>query len=305
MLSFRPITPADKDLITAFTLKGDRRNCDLAFANLCSWRFLYHTRFAIHDDFLFFKFDAGRQPAYMMPVGEGDFARAVESIVADARACGHTFCMLGLCSYARERLEAGLPGRFQFSAERDYADYIYLRTDLASLQGKKFQAKRNHINRFLNTYADYEYVELRPHHIAECLELEARWFALNNGDQGEDTANERTAMTYALQHFDALGLRGGLLRVNGQTVAFTFGSPINHDTFGIHVEKADVHIDGAYAVINREFAARIPEQYTYLNREEDLGIEGLRKAKLSYHPVMLLEKHIACLADQPMEELQW
>lgn len=100
-------------------------------------------------------------------------------------------------------------------------------------------------------------------------------------------------MTYALNHFDELGLLGGALLVDGKVIAFTFGAPINHDTFGVHVEKADVNYEGAYTVINQEFASRLPEEFIYVNREEDLGIPGLRQAKLSYNPVILLEKSAA------------
>ena len=173
------------------------------------------------------------------------------------------------------------------------------------MKGKKFQAKRNHINRFRNTYPDYEYTPITPDRIQECLDLEAEWCKVNNCDQQEGTGNERRALIYALHNFEALGLTGGILHVNGKFVAFTFGMPINHETFGVHVEKADTSIDGAYAMINYEFANRIPEQYIYINREEDLGIEGLRKAKLSYQPVTILEKYMACLKDHPMDMVRW
>lgn len=181
-----------------------------------------------------------------------------------------------------------MPDKFHFEADRDYADYLYLRTDLATLAGKKFQAKRNHLNKFRRTYTNYEYVPLTSNRIQECLDLEAEWCKVNNCDQHEGTGNERRALIYALHNFDALGLTGGILHVDGKIVAFTFGMPINQDTFGVHVEKADTTIDGAYTMINYEFANHIPEQYTYINREEDLGIEGLRKAKLSYQPVIVL-----------------
>ena len=112
-------------------------------------------------------------------------------------------------------------------------------------------------------------------------------------------------MLYALHNFEALGLTGGILHVIGKFGAFTFGMPINHETFGVHVEKADTSIEGAYAMINYEFANRIPEQYIYINREEDLGIEGLRKAKLSYQPATILEKYMACLKEHPMNMVKW
>lgn len=305
MIPFKDITLADKDTITSFTMKSDRRNCDLSFSNLCSWRFLYDTQFAVVDNFLVFKFWAGEQLAYMMPVGTGDLKAVLWKLIEDARKENQHFCMLGVCSNMRADLEAILPEQFTFTEDRDYADYIYLRSDLSTLKGKKFQAKRNHINRFRNTYPDYEYTPITPDRIQECLDLEAEWCKVNNCDQQEGTGNERRALIYALHNFEALGLTGGILHVNAKIVAFTFGMPINHETFGVHVEKADTSIEGAYAMINYEFANRIPEQYIYINREEDLGLEGLRKAKLSYQPVTILEKYMACLKEHPMNMVKW
>ena len=305
MIAFKDITLQDKDSITAYTMNSCRRNCDLSFSNLCSWRFLYDTKFAFIDDFLVFKFWAGGELAYMMPVGTGNPEKAVKALIEDARQEGQSFCMLGACSCMREELENMMPGQFTFTADRDYADYIYLRTDLATLVGKKFQSKRNHINKFRNTYPNHEYTAITPDRIQECLDLEAEWCKVNHCDQQEGTGNERRALIYALHHFEELGLTGGILRVDGKIVAFTFGMPINKETFGVHVEKADTRIDGAYAMINYEFANRVPEQYIYLNREEDLGLEGLRKAKLSYQPETILEKYMVCLQEQPLEMIKW
>lgn len=304
MIPFKDIELKDKELITSFTLNSPLRNCDLSFSNLCSWRFLYNTKFAVVDGFLLLKFWADGELVYMMPIGNGHLNDALGALMEDAEREGEPFCLLGICAGMCSELETFMPGRFRFTADRDYADYVYLRSDLATLSGKKFQAKRNHVNKFKKSY-DYEYTPITPDRIRECLELEAEWCKANNCDQHEGTGNERRALVYALHNFDALGLTGGILHVEGKIAAFTFGMPINRDTFGVHVEKADTRIDGAYAMINYEFANHIPEQYTYINREEDLGIEGLRKAKLSYQPAIVLEKYIACLKEQPVGPFKW
>ena len=238
MISFKDIELQDKELITSYTQNSPRRNCDLSFSNLCSWRFLYNTKFAIMDGFLLLKFWANDELVYMMPIGNGDLTKVLDALVEDAHREGEPFCLLGICS-------------------------------------------------------------------GMCSELEAEWCKANNCDQHEGTGNERRALVYALHNFEELGLTGGILHVDGKIAAFTFGMPINQDTFGVHVEKADTSIDGAYAMINYEFANHIPEQYVYLNREEDLGIEGLRKAKLSYQPAIILEKYVACLKDEPVEAIKW
>lgn len=292
-LAFKDIEIADKEAITAYTLTGQRRNCDLSFSNLCCWRFLYGTQYAEYEGWLLLKFRVEGRLAYMMPVGKGDLKQAVEALADDARREGEPLQIMGVCHDLCAELEACMPGRFRFEADRDYADYLYLRTDLATLEGKKLQAKRNHVNRFRRTYPDYEYLPITPQLVQECLEVEERWCRENNCDEQAGTGNERRALEYALRHFEELGLTGGLLRTGGQTVAFSFGMPICEDTFGVHVEKADTCIEGSYAMINMEFARRVPSQYIYLNREEDLGIPGLRKAKLSYQPAVVLEKYTA------------
>lgn len=237
MISFKDIELKDKELITSYTQQSPRRNCDLSFSNLCSWRFLYDTQFAVQDGFLVLKFWAGEKLVYMMPVGSGDLKKVLEDMIEDANLEGERFCMLGVCTGMRADLEAIMPDKIHFEADRDYADYLYLRTVLATLAGKKFQAKRNHLNKFRRTYTNYEYVPLTSDRIQECLDLEAEWCKVNNCDQHEGTGNERRALIYALHNFDALGLTGGILHVDGKIVAFTFGMPINQDTFGVHLPK--------------------------------------------------------------------
>jgi uncharacterized protein len=229
----------------------------------------------------------------MTPTGQGNLGHAINLLEADSLAHGHPLCMLGVTNDAKEELEKAFPGGFYYIPERDYFDYIYLREDLASLKGKKYQSKRNHINNFNKNYT-YEYIPITPELVPECLKLESKWYKANKDyNDEEDLNDERRSLTYALNHFDKLGLIGGGICVDHQIVAFAFGAPINHETFGVHVEKADVNYEGAYAVINKEFALHLPEEYTYVNREEDLGIPGLRQAKLSYNPIILLEKSAA------------
>lgn len=298
MLTFRDITPADKEAVQRFTLNSQRQNCDLSFANLCSWRFLYQTQLAFTDDFLVLRFYVDGALSYMMPVGEGDPTRLLALLEEDAHRMGHPFQLSGVCEHTRSMLEQAQPGRLRFSTNRDLADYLYRRTDLAELKGKRYQAKRNHVNRFERMYPHHVYRPLGAEQVDECLALESQWMehAATHGQQA--LADERRSLTYALRHFDELDLTGGALYVDGHIVAFTFGSPVNAHTFDVCIEKADTRFDGVYSAINQQFALHLPEQYVFLNREEDLGIEGLRKSKLSYHPESILMKYTAILADE-------
>lgn len=311
MIKFKDVTVGDKDLIQSFTLYGERQNCDLSFANLISWRFLYNTQYAVVDDYLVFRFYTGRHLAYMMPVPrprrQEDGSLKVEpcdecsvsvirAIRDDSIAMGHPFLMLGVCNYMRDIIEKHFPDTLDIKPDRDYSDYIYLRDKLVSLSGKKLQSKRNHINKFKSLYPDYEYRELTPELIPQCLEVERQWRAVSKEDNGdepdEELSEELRSMTRAFNRWDKLGLTGGAIFVDGRMVAFTYGCPINQTTFDVCVEKADVGYEGAFTIINQEFAKHIPEQYYYVNREEDMGDEGLRRAKLSYKPDILLEKNV-------------
>lgn len=295
MIDFKDITLADRELVTSFIFNGERRNCDLSFSNLCSWRFLFQTQIAVVDGFLAFKFYVRDKLFYMLPVGDGEVEPLIDRLIHEAAAEQQPFCMLGVCEGTRAKLEQHMPEKFVFTANRDYADYLYLREDLTTLKGKKFQPKRNHLNRFRKLYADYRYEPITQENVPECLRFAKEWCLMNDCAQQKGVENEHRAIEYALNHFDEIGLTGGILKVQGRIAAFTYGMPINHDTFGVHVEKADTSIEGAYTMINYEFSNQIPDSFTYINREEDLGIEGLRKAKLSYHPYKILNKHMACL----------
>ena len=311
MIKFKDVTVDDKGLIQSFTLYGERQNCDLSFANLISWRFLYNTQYAVVDDYLVFRFYTGRHLAYMMPVPrpreheDGSLrvepcdecsVSVIRAIRDDSIAMGHPFLMLGVCNYMRDIIEKYFPDTFDIKPDRDYSDYIYTRDKLVNLSGKKLQSKRNHINKFKTLYPGYEYRRLTPELIPQCLEVERQWRAVSKDDNGEtpdeELSEELRSMTRAFNRWDKLGLMGGAIFVGERMVAFTYGCPINHNTFDVCVEKADVSYEGAFAIINQEFVKHIPEQYYYINREEDLGNEGLRRAKLSYKPDILLEKNV-------------
>jgi Uncharacterized conserved protein len=295
MLSFKAISIEDKEIISSYIFNSGMQNCDFAFANMCSWQFLYDSEYAVSGGFLFIRFyiDDKKRLAYMIPIGHGDLKYAIDLLEEDTTAMGHPLLILGITHESKENIEILFPEKFTYLQERNYFDYIYLREDLATLKGKKFQSKRNHINKFKKKYF-YSYLSITQEIIPQCMEVEKIWCKANlNEDDKEALEQENRSMLFSMQNFELLGLTGGAIVVNGKIIAFAYGSPINNDTFGVHVEKADISYEGIFSVINQEFALRIPQQYTYINREEDLGIQGLRKSKLSYHPVFLLEKNAA------------
>lgn len=294
MINFQPIKIEDKELITSYLFPEQNRDCNLSFVNLCSWQFLTYSSFAIVEDCLVIRFSLDEERVvYLMSMGKGDIKAVIELLRVQAKEEGHTLRLHGVFPKMEEWLNREFPGRFKYVLDRDYFDYIYFRKDLVELKGKYLQPKRNHVNKFKRMYKNYKYTPLTPDLVPRCLELEEKWCEKHDCSEFESLENERKALTFALQHFDELDLMGGALWVEDEIVAFTYGVPVTYDTFGVHIEKADTRIEGVYPMINREFASHIPEQYIYLNREEDMGLPGLRKAKLSYHPVMLLEKGFA------------
>ena len=296
MLDFKEFSIKDKDKIQKYTFAANFNGCDLSVANLIVWKFYFSTQIAENEGFLFIRYRYDDKLYFMLPLGNGDLKKAINLIEENAEKEGKPFRLQGLTPPMCEKVKAVFPEKFEFISNRDYCDYIYLRDELATLSGKKFQPKRNHINNFLRTFPDYEFLKITPEIIPQCIDLERIW-EKRNGNESVTRIAERKAITTALENFNELGLRGGALKVNEKIVAFTYGTPINSTVFDIACEKADTEIIGAYAMINNLFAKQIPENFIYLNREEDLGIEGLRKAKLSYQPYEILPKYTAKIKD--------
>lgn len=295
MIHFRPITLTDRARIEHYTMQRGLYNCDLSFANIYCWREFYQTTWAEVEGMLVIRFqiDGGSATGYMQPIGGGDFKAVVKLLREEADAMGEPLRLTGLTDAAKERLESDFPAQFIFDDNRATHDYLYRREDLSRLQGKNYQPKRNHINRFVSLYPTYRYEPLSRENVTECMRLDEEWCRHRNGCREEGLSAERCAMHEAFMHLEELGIEGGCIYVEEKLVAFTYGSALNDHTFDIHVEKADTRYEGAFTIINRRFAEQLDERFTLLNREEDLGLEGLRKAKLSYYPVFLQTKHRA------------
>lgn len=232
-----------------------------------------------------------------MPIGKGNADSVVNKLIDDAHSRGNDFKMFAACHFVENQISDEMRERFVLEPNRDSFDYVYNREDLATLKGNKYQQKRNHVNRFMKTFPNWEYKSATPELIKLCIEKEHEWYELNDDYKHQDIDNERQALLFAMNHAEEIGIKGGVLFVDGNIIAFTFGFPINHKTFGVHFEKADINYTGAFTVINQMFAKDIPAEFEYINREEDLGIEGLRKAKTSYNPAFLITKGLIKLSN--------
>ena len=212
-------------------------------------------------------------------------------MAAYAAAMQKPLVITGLTQQSLPLLQAVFPEQFTLENDRDSADYLYRTADFVTLSGKKYHKKRNHIAQFAR-YAPV-FSEMTPDDFAECIAFAAESYNAKDGYTDASSVAEQYAIHTFFENFSALELKGGVLRVDGRLAAFSIGEPICSNVFGVHIEKADTRYHGAYPAMAREFAAHFAMDYTYLNREEDLGIAGLRKSKLSYYPELLLEKWTA------------
>lgn len=298
MIEFLPLNLNNREQYDRLLQSGGERGCEYSFVNLYLWG---RQKAAFLNGQLAIFSQYNRKSVYLYPIGPGDKKQTLEALMADAAKRGIPCRFTGLNENDRQELERLFPGKFHFHTDRDSFDYIYNVEDLATLKGRKFQRKRNHLNRFREANPDHSLEQLTDENLLEAEALVDRWFQLRlSQDPHADYLMEQAALKKALQQREALGLEGLLLRIGAEPVAMTMGSRLSVDTFDVHFEKALDIADGAYGAINNGFARYLREKYPelrYLNREDDLGLEGLRKAKLSYNPDHLIEKSWACLRE--------
>ncbi len=299
-MSWKPVSMEDRELIESFYEKEQPMSCEFSFANNLLWLPYYHIRYAIVRDCLVFR-SGSEGISVSFPIGKGDVKGAVEDLMAYYEAQNVPFCMHMVTREQFELLEELFPEKFQIAYNRDLADYIYEAEKLQTLAGKKLHGKRNHINKFKQMYPEWSFEELSDENTKECIEMARAWAVLNGVEQDDGKNAEFSVTIRALKEREALKLRGGLIRADGRVVAFSLGEPCSHETFVVHVEKAYADVQGAYPMINQQFVEHIAKGYRYINREEDTGAEGLRKAKLSYYPDILLEKGLVTLKENEGE----
>lgn len=294
MIEMRSLSISDREIIVPFMRKWRYWASDGAFANLFVWQALYRTRFCVEDGFLFLNGGCAGDMAFcgfMLPLGDGDMAAALEKVREYCISSGVRPKLIGLVPSMRDLLDSLFPGEFEFSENRDEADYIYLSDSLARLPGKKFHAKRNLIAGFLEDYyGRFSLEDISGSNIDDVRAFQEKW--LRGHGSPVDMMDENDAIGVFLDNFDALEAKGIALRIDGEIAAYTMGTSVDSDLFVVEFEKADASVRGAYQFINRSFAERLTS-YKYLNREDDMGMEGLRKAKLSYHPDIVLMKYEA------------
>ncbi|MFA5864229.1 MAG: phosphatidylglycerol lysyltransferase domain-containing protein [Phycisphaerae bacterium] len=291
-MDWKEISIDDKELFDRYFWMKQYAVSDFTFTNLFIWHFSRLIHFAVVNDFLCVRVTYSEQPpVWFMPLGNGDLGAVLDGLEEDCKEREAPFRMRALSKGMVEEIEQARPGKFSFMVERDRFDYVYLVSDLIKLDGAKYKGKRNHINIFQQMY-HYEYLPLSADVLREVTEAEIEWCKKRDCESHEGLENEKKGILQAVEYFDRLKFQGGVLKINGKAGAFTFGESLTKDTVVIHIEKADPDIRGAYQMITQQFLEHEWPGMTFVNREEDLGIDGLRKAKQSYHPVKLIEKYV-------------
>lgn len=286
-----------KELINKYLNQRCTQNSEFTFTNLFMWRKSYDIKYAIiNDNFCLMPKHVGGPRSATFPLGGFKVKETIEEIIEYFEQKGEIPLIRLYNDEAVEELNNLFPDKFNITEDINSNDYVYRVEDLINLSGKKYHTKKNHINKFKSLY-NYEYSRLAPTDADECLELYNKWYKAKVDENLMNVSEEYEAVKEFLDNLDALDAIGGCIRVDGKMVAFSFGEPLSgcNKTAVIHLEHADTDYQGAYPMINREFLMHEWSDFEFVNREEDMGLEGLRKAKLSYRPAFMVKKYVATL----------
>ena len=284
-MEFREITVDDIERIRSFDMQGEN-SCENAFVSMLVWQKAYRNEIAFFDDMLFVRSFSQSGPIYRIPIG-GNLGKGMDILCEYVGGKPIFWAQEGARLEEFRRIYSE---KYEFQEKRDAFDYIYECEALASLSGKKYHSKRNHISAFSKKH-DWHYERITAENISAVRECAEEWYKQNAERVDKYMLVEQNGINTMLDNMEVLGIRGGAIVCDGRAVAFTLGSQINRDVFDVHIEKALPDYAEAYTVINREFVRHEITKYKYVNREDDMGLEGLRRAKLSYRPKILLKKY--------------
>lgn len=300
-INLKNLTCKDKATFDKFFGSRYCENAEYTFTNLYMWREMLNLQWAVEDDVLYIFSSNDKNFSAWQPIGAQDKMQdAITKILRTAEQLRgeKEFMFVVVEKIFADELEKYPHAKFNVTADRDNFDYVYLAQDLINLSGRKFHGKKNHLNAFRKEYPNAKYLPITEDIIPKCRAELNLWSETHKRDNPDDPfiGYEQAAIHEIFDHFDAFKLNGGAILLEDKVVAFTFGERLNSDTAVIHVEKADPNIRGIYAAINQAFVEHEWSDMIYINREEDMGIDGLRKAKESYRPIKMIEKFNATLA---------
>lgn len=296
-MEFKTPTIEDKEEIDRCILEDDTRSCDYATANIILWSPFYQVKYAIIDG-LFVSHTDEEGGSFCYPIGKGDKKKVLQYLMDDCKEKQIPFVLHGVTHEMEDEFREMFGDIYEIEYDRDISEYIYDREKLATLSGKKLHGKRNHINRFKENH-EWSYEPLSDENQLEVLAMLMEWKMQNCDPEDIEKHDEICVSKNSVINYKELGLVGGVLRAEGKIVGFSIGERAsNEDTFIVHIEKAFADIQGAYPMINQQFVIHEMENFKYVNREDDVGEEGLRKSKLSYRPVFMVDKGVLRLKSE-------
>ncbi|MDY5564473.1 MAG: phosphatidylglycerol lysyltransferase domain-containing protein [Candidatus Limivicinus sp.] len=295
MLEFKNLTLEDKAWVDQLVMFENSPSAGFNFGNIYLWNENHEQLVARAGGRMVSKLRRGDQTAFVFPIGRGPLAPAVEAIREFAAAQGVPLVLRGLTEKHVAQLEEAYPGGFAYTENETCADYMYLAEKLATYSGKALHGKKNHCNRF-EAENDWDFVPLTRELIPDCLDMLDNWMEDNAQRLESSISREYDALLRAFAAYEKLGFEGGVLRIQGKIVGFSLGEFTSPDCFDVHFEKADGSINGAYPMVCRELTRQLMAahpQLKYMNREEDMGLESLRRSKQSYKPEFMVRKFTA------------
>lgn len=289
MLNFKPILPQNIEELKKYLSLSPACFCDRSPGIAVLWRDVYFNNYCIFDDTLIVRSLFGGKTEFLCPAGK-NVGGAIEEIIAYCDEEKIACMIYSLSDSEADALLKKYP-KSQKTTNRDWSDYVYDKAAMLSLTGKKYATQRNHINKFKSLYSDYSFEPIRDECIPELIEFTEN-FSFPSQKSGNGAATELTVCVDALKNFSTLGMLGGVLKVGGKVVGYSIGEVLG-DMLFVHIEKADTEYQGAYQMVTNLFLKTFAddEQIKFVNREDDCGDEGLRRSKLSYHPVALPAKN--------------
>lgn len=294
MLEFSQIGIDDRQWVCELLKRSDFMGCEYSFANNMAWRRMNNSVISRYKDFYLIKAENAEYTCFSFPAGSGSYREIFGILIEYAQHEEKPLAITGVTEnqLAIFREIFGEDG-FEANLMDGSGDYIYLTEELISLKGRKFHKKRNHLSK-INNY-NWEFHPMEEKFFYECVEFSAVNYNAKKGYDDFSSVLEQFAIHTFFTYFEQLELKGGVITIDGRVRAFTIGEQLNSDTFCVHIEKADASVEGLYPAINNEFLKYAAGEAKYVNREEDLGIEGLRQAKRSYNPVFMLDKYMVKL----------
>lgn len=301
MITLQEITIEKKEELNHYFKRKCSQNSEFTFTNLFMWRKSYDMRYVIINDMLcIMPQHSGGPRSATFPIGflredgsEGDIVPVIEALLQYFDEIGETPLIRLYDDITVQKLSEAFPGKFLITEDKNYFDYVYKVEDLITLKGKRFHAKKNHVNKFKRLY-NWEYQPIGRNNVEECIAVFEEWY------KGKETEafgvdEEREAVMELFHNWEKLDVRGGCIRVDGNMVAFSVGEPLCGKMAVIHLEHADTAYEGAFAMMNQQFLEHEWQEFEFVNREEDMGIPGMRRAKESYRPIFMVKKYVATL----------